>query len=1560
MNLENRSSPLHLAKTFYTFILILTALLCSGLGQSALAQQSNDVTLIRNIETGLLGFPSPAGLGYSDNAQTFFVLETPPNPLPAISNLIVIDEVGGLTGTVPIAVGVEDPINMTFDNNAERLFIYQPGSISFIEFTTDSFGILQPGTLTSIDASSFGLVAPRGMTVDPATGVLFILDSVGPRIVRIEPDPVQGFSQPSVSAISLAGNALGELQGIALNPATGNFHILDPPGGLLFEMTDAGQPVQSRDVSGLGLLEPHAMVFAPTGDQTDDPSLLNLYIADSGNLSIEGNIVELRLSALASLSGSSSVNVGTDGNGAALQVAQIIDVRVSTGSDDAEESASGSVGLTSSDLELVQEGSTQTVGMRFNGVAIPPGATITNAYVQFQVDESTAGTANLTVQGEKTPNPVTFTSSASNITNRTPTTATVPWSPADWPTVGAAGVDQRTSDITTVIQEIVNQGGWADGNSLVILITGSGKRTAESFNGDPSGAALLHVEFDTGPPVQVEVPDVVGLAQGAAEGLITGANLVPNTTLASSVSVAAGNVISQNPENPTLVNEGSVVDIVISTGPPPVQVVVPDVVGLEQTAAEGLITGAGLVPNVTFASSGSVAAGNVVSQNPENPTSVDTGSVVDIVVSTGPAPAVTVVDVRVAASSDDAEESGGGSVGLTSSDLELVNGGSLQTVGMRFNNMLIPPGATITQAYVQFQVDEVETVSTSLTVKGEKSANAVTFTGASNEISSRPPTTASVLWSPPPWNTVGVAGPDQQTPDIKSVIQEIVSQGGWVNGNSLVIIITGAGKRTAESYDGVPSGAPLLHVEFSTGPDNDPPSTPTGLIATAASSSQISLTWNPSTDNVGVAEYDVFRCQGTTCDPNTLVGSSPTPSFADTGLPASTNFSYTVLARDGSGNTSGESSPATARTLDPGQFSFFTFVGGGDIAQDGQLPGAEATAALIDAIVAEDPATTVFTTGDNVSPDGTAAEFNTLYDPTWGRHRLRTFPTPGNHDYDGSSPANYLDYFCPSAGDCSFPGGTQELFYSYNLGNWHIIALDSTEGFEAGSPQVEWLKQDLAANTRTCIIGYFHHPFYSSGQGANDRSTEFWRELIAAKADIVINGHDHFYERFEKQDLNGNVDPEGIRQFTIGNAGYALSSPNAIDPNSIVRYKETRSILKFTLKENSYDWEVVSEPGATFTDTGSDTCNNTGSISVPDVVGETEAVATTAIEGAGLVVGIVTSENSLTVPVGNVISQTPPAGALVAPGSAVNLVVSLGPVVVPDVVGQSQSTAETNIVVAGLIVGNVTTSNSPSVPAGDVISQNPLANVQVAPGSAVDIVISLGPVPVQVEVPDVVGLAQAAAEGLITGAGLVPNVTTASSQSVAAGNVISQNPVNPTLVDVGSVVDIVVSTGPPPTVPNVVGDDETTAQGKITGAGLVVGSVTTDSSASVPAGDVISQNPPAGTVVALGSPVDIVVSTGPPPVQVAVPDVVGLGAGASRGSYHGSDLDSKHDVRQQRYGSCWRCDQSESSSHHAWWIPEAPWISPSLPVPLPPRQLSTFAWRHPQMTRRNHPVGRLA
>ena len=189
---------------------------------------------------------------------------------------------------------------------------------------------------------------------------------------------------------------------------------------------------------------------------------------------------------------------------------------------------------------------------------------------------------------------------------------------------------------------------------------------------------------------------------------------------------------------------------------------------------------------------------------------------VTVTVSDPAPPPGTVLDVRVGAGADDAEErTSTGAVSLTSGDLNLGHDGTAaQTVAMRFTGVTLPRGATITAAWVQFQVDEVSTAATSVTIAGEAADSAGVFTTAAGSISSRPTTTATVAWAPVSWPTVGAATADQRTPSLAAVLQEIVDRTGWTSGNALALLVTGDGTRVAESFDGGAAKAPVLHIEY--------------------------------------------------------------------------------------------------------------------------------------------------------------------------------------------------------------------------------------------------------------------------------------------------------------------------------------------------------------------------------------------------------------------------------------------------------------------------------------------------------------------------------------------------------------------------------------------------------------------------------------------------------------------------------------------------------------------------------------------------------------------------
>ena len=243
----------------------------------------------------------------------------------------------------------------------------------------------------------------------------------------------------------------------------------------------------------------------------------------------------------------------------------------------------------------------------------------------------------------------------------------------------------------------------------------------------------------------------------------------------------------------------------------------------------------------------------------------------------------------------------------------------------------------------------------------------------------------------------------------------------------------------------------------------------------------------------------------------------------------------------------------------------------------------------------------VLTLGDNQYESGAPADFQNFYDPSWGRVKPLIRPAVGNHEYGTHGAAGYFGYFGSAAGD---PG---KGYYSYDIGAWHLIALNTnTPGTnaadpsdcgvvscKAGSAQEQWLKQDLASHPSACTLVYWHHPRFSSGDHGNAPVTAaFWTDLYAAKVDVVLNGHDHDYERFAPMDPTGAADPgSGIREFVVGTGGVDFRGFHTPLPTSEARNTTAFGILKLTLHATSYDWEFVPQAGSTFTDRGTGQCH---------------------------------------------------------------------------------------------------------------------------------------------------------------------------------------------------------------------------------------------------------------------------------------------------------------------------------------------------------------------------------
>ena len=261
-----------------------------------------------------------------------------------------------------------------------------------------------------------------------------------------------------------------------------------------------------------------------------------------------------------------------------------------------------------------------------------------------------------------------------------------------------------------------------------------------------------------------------------------------------------------------------------------------------------------------------------------------------------------------------------------------------------------------------------------------------------------------------------------------------------------------------------------------------------------------------------------------------------------------------------------------------------TLIAAGDIADCATAKDAE-TAAL----VAKIPGT-IAALGDLAYDSGTLAEYNACYQPTWGPFKARTRPTPGNHEYLTPGAAGYFAYWGAVAGNPA------QGWYSFDLGGWHVISLnsncDSIGGCQAGSPQETWLRADLAAHPKTCTVAYWHHPRFSGGEVGDDLMMQpLWQALYDANADLVLVGHSHTYQRFAPMDANGVLDTaRGLREFVVGTGGrpFHVLGPRA---NQEVANGDTWGVLKLTLRNSGYDWNFIPIAGQTFTDSGAQACH---------------------------------------------------------------------------------------------------------------------------------------------------------------------------------------------------------------------------------------------------------------------------------------------------------------------------------------------------------------------------------
>jgi hypothetical protein len=419
--------------------------------------------------------------------------------------------------------------------------------------------------------------------------------------------------------------------------------------------------------------------------------------------------------------------------------------------------------------------------------------------------------------------------------------------------------------------------------------------------------------------------------------------------------------------------------------------------------------------------------------------------------------------------------------------------------------------------------------------------------------------------------------------------------GGTLSGTTTITAVAGVATFADLSID---QTGPGYTLQATSAPLAAATSAP--IDVTAGVATQLAFTVQPSNTAAGATITPAVQVRARDAQGNTAIAFTGDITVAIGTNPGGGTLSGTLtqaavagvavfndLSIDQSGN--GKRLVASAAGLSPDTSSTFNvtvvtnvLVGAGDIAECGTT-GDEATANLLDNI-----AGTVFTAGDNAYNDGSAANYSQCYAPSWGRHKARTRPSPGNHDYRTADATGYFDYYGSNAG----PTGLG--YYSYNLGNWHIISLNSNISMSAGSTQEQWLRADLAASNKPCTLAYWHHPRFASGShhGSSTTPQPLWQALYDANAEIVISGHEHNYERFAPQTPTGAADASrGIREFIVGTGGTDFYPSGTAIANSQVRNSGTWGVLKLTLSSNGYSWQFIPVAGQSFTDSGSGTCH---------------------------------------------------------------------------------------------------------------------------------------------------------------------------------------------------------------------------------------------------------------------------------------------------------------------------------------------------------------------------------
>jgi len=864
----------------YLGIALLLSLLVTGAG---IAQDRPDfISMVQEMESEKSDLTNPAGVVFSLRANVFHVVESRGNNNISPDGLVIknISVFGHNAGTTPININIEDPINVAMDNNNGRLLVYQSTTQQLIEISEGPSGDLDLNSQTVHEVSYLGLVDPQGMTFDPIHGYLYFLDAVGPRLVGINLQPDGSPISATTDVVNLSSVGNTGLRGVAFDPTSGNFQVVSPSEQRLYEFTNSGEVVGIRDLSEFNLSSPQGIIFAPSADQTDDPMVSNLFLADKG---APVNSPTDRIS------NDNSVAAGKPGKLVELSLAQPVEqinadfpaALVKTTNTSAYSPPSpdpaGLTYLSSSNTLLISDPDVEETKL---GITHFQGANLWEVTLAGTV----VRTANISAIPYNTPSPVPMTNEPTGVA----------WNPGNGHYYISDDNSQAVFDLNPGIDGLI---GTAD-DSWTSFPT-----TLE--NGDPEGIAYdswhdrLYVIDGTNLEVyvytlsgtfvnQFDVGDLTALDTESIEfNRISGTFFILSnwevkkifeisvdttpvpptnftTTLINTIDISAANPVDPAGLTYAPASDGSepkhfyIVDRGVDNDFDPNE---NDGKLYEMTAPTASLpvnnppaVNAGLDQSVTIATGASLSGTATDDGNPNPPATVTTlwskVSGPGTVIFADPAALITtasfsasgtyalrltaydgefytydeininvislagssILEKRVLTSSDDAEESNTGTIDLISPSLDMI--WPDQTIGIRFIGVNLPKNALINNAYIQFETQKLGSTATSLTIWGEAQDNPGTFTATSQDVSSRLRTATSAVWTPPSWTVLYQAGVDQRTSNISTILEDLISRPGWSSGNSMVFIIGGTGLRTAWSYDGLRSGAPRLHIEY--------------------------------------------------------------------------------------------------------------------------------------------------------------------------------------------------------------------------------------------------------------------------------------------------------------------------------------------------------------------------------------------------------------------------------------------------------------------------------------------------------------------------------------------------------------------------------------------------------------------------------------------------------------------------------------------------------------------------------------------------------------------------